>query len=280
MEPNPKLDRLYQMGQDRSPWRHIVCENDEPENSPKRMHLPNPKYWVLLPGAENGFPWSNTHDQCKLDYQEPSRSGPIQYKDHEGMRLTVLRASRQTYAEANHVLWTTNTFSFPEGVTLQRFMMTRSINQKRLIRSLRFEMEWGCVMEKHYKNVLTMPLVKSLIGLKSLRLNILCEMKAKNWLAVKDRFLMVTRYMEGLRKLSTLPLTSADVTFRLAKYCEEMGRAGLLWQKAHRDQCAADLKKILLNPKGAEVYAEQQRELPKLSRIQMSDEVEFALYDV
>ncbi|KAL8676310.1 MAG: hypothetical protein Q9224_007299, partial [Gallowayella concinna] len=228
-------------------------------------HLPNPRYYFLAPAAENRLPWSVPHDDCRLDYELPKSSGPVEYHEHEGMRLTVLRASRQMYTEANRVLWTSNTFSFPECITLKRFMMTRSIHQKRLIRSLRFEMEWGALsgLEQSYDRVLTMPVVKSLIGLRSLRLNILHDMLEPLWLEVKDRFLEMTRYTECLRKLSTLPLTYVDVNFRIAEHRETPG----LWRKTQREQCAEELKSMLLNLEGAEVYAERQRELKESSRI-------------
>ncbi|KAL8676883.1 MAG: hypothetical protein Q9186_006637 [Xanthomendoza sp. 1 TL-2023] len=204
-------DDVYRMTFHESPWRHIVCEDDGPENSPKRKHLPNPRYYFLAPGAENRLPWSVPHDDCRLDYELPKSSGPVEYHEHEGMRLTVLRASRQ-------------------------------------IRTTGFS---------------PLPVVKSLIGLRSLRLNILYEMLETLWLEVKDRFLGMTRYTECLRKLSTLPLTYVDVNFRIA---EHRGTPGL-WQKAQREQCAEELKSMLLNPEGAEVYAERQRELKESSRI-------------
>ena len=106
-----------------------------------------------------------------------------------------------------------------------------------------------------------MPLLNSMIGLRTLRLNILYEMKEHLWQAVKDYFLESTSFTDGLRKLSTLPLTDAEVAFRISEHTPEPG----LWQKVDRDACAQKLREILLNPEGAEVYAEQQRRLKESS---------------
>lgn len=263
------FDDSYEHCFGRSPWRHVVCEDDGPEDRPKQKSVPNPKYYFAVPGAKQR--WVYPHDACKLDYEDPGFSRPIEYHEHEGMRLTVLRASRQTYTEANRVLWTTNTFSFTDGIALQRFMMTRTISQKRLIRNLRFDMEWERGEERYWNKALSMALVKSLIGLRTLRLNILYDMKQRLWHASDDNFLHYTSWTDGLRRLSTLPLISAEVAFRIREW---RSKDPSYWQKGDRDECAQDLKKMLLNPQGAEVYAEHQRQLKITSA--MSKEIEAA----
>ncbi|KAL8670980.1 MAG: hypothetical protein Q9168_004494 [Polycauliona sp. 1 TL-2023] len=249
------FDKSYESFFDRSLWRNVVCEDDGPENRGKQK-APKSRYYITLPGAKERQTYP--HDDCDLDYQDPGSSKPVVYHDHEGMRLTVLRASRQLYAEANPILWTTNTFSFHDGVTFQRFMMTRTINQKRLVRSLRFEMDWGVDLLREWNKALNMMLVKSLIGLRTLRLNIMHHMMQRLWFREEDSFLAGISWVDGLWRLSTLPLTSAEVAFRVRDYDD-------LWQKADRDESTKRLQKILVNPKGAEVYAELQRQL-KISR--------------
>lgn len=263
------FDDSYESFFGRSPWRHVVCEDDGPEDRPKQKMVPNPKYFYAAPGAKDL--WVYPHAACHLDYDDPGSSRPIKYHEHEGMRLTVLRASHQIYTEANRILWTTNTYSFPEATTFQRFMMTRTISQKRLIRNLRFEMEWDCGLARCWNKALSMALVKSLIGLRTLRLNILYDMKQRLWHATDENFLHYTSWTDGLRRLSTLPLMSAEVAFRVREW---RSKDPSYWQKGDRDECAKDLKKILLDPQGAEVYAEHQRQLKITSAI--SKEIEAA----
>ena len=132
-----------------------------------------------------------SHQICHSDLQYDSMGPDGMYKEdycfgREMVRLGVLRSCRQIYVEANNILWTTNTFSFADATTLKRFMMTRTINQKHSIKSIRLQMafeiyEW----EKEWNTALSMPLVRSLSGLRCLRLSIEYEMKAKNYNSAK-----------------------------------------------------------------------------------------------
>lgn len=110
------------------PWRHLVCQEDCKENRPAE-----PEALIYYLAAHAG---------CEPDYEVPDSEGPIVFTDHKTMRLTVLRVCNQIYTEAARVLWTSNTFSFRDGDALRRFLMTRSIKQKPMIRSLRLEMGW------------------------------------------------------------------------------------------------------------------------------------------
>ncbi|KAL8869496.1 MAG: hypothetical protein Q9174_004232 [Haloplaca sp. 1 TL-2023] len=252
-------DSFYMTHHGYSPWKHIVCEDDGPEGRGKEVVVANPRYFETLPGAKKR--WGYPHHNCSLDYDPPGFPEPIEYDDHEGMRLTILRVSRQTYAEANNILWTTNTFSFPDDATCRRFMMITSINHRRLIRNLRFEMEWYVGMMDEWNKVLNIALIKSLIGLRSLRLNILYEPKQQHWNRTPDTFLETTTWTDGLRRLSTLPLTSAQVAFHIREWRLEMPDASSYWQESDRKACAKKLERILVNPQGADIYAEHRRQL-------------------
>ncbi|CAL8575798.1 hypothetical protein XPA_001702 [Xanthoria parietina] len=179
--------------------------------------------------------------------------------DDATLHLTALRASRQLYVEANRVLWTTNTFSFPDGPTFREFMKARNIHQKRLIRALRFEMQWGYGSRERLGT--------------TLRLQIVCDLEKEVWDHNKDRFVRLTTYTEGLRKLSILPLTSVEIAVRPSNSGFSIKhnpsatpgwyRSSELWQKGDRDRCARDLKALLLDPKGAQVYGDFQSSMAR-----------------
>lgn len=235
-------------------WKHKICQHDCKENRPDNF------VWC---GEE--VPWRRPHAGCRFRdedvYSDTYNDDPEPLCDVVTMHLTVLRASRQIYVEANRILWTTNTFSFPDGPTFGEFMETRNIHQKRLIHNLRFEMRWGWGDERHWNTALGIALVKSLTGLQTLRLQIVCDLEKERWDHNKDRFVRLTTYAEGLRKLSILPLTSAEIAVRTSINPlgpRRWGNPTELWQKHDRDQCAKDLKALLLNPRGAQVYAEYQ----------------------
>lgn len=173
---SPELEQPYG-----SAWRQVVCEEDCPENQEdqkKQMY-------------HGGILSVRSHQICHSDLQYDSMGPDGMYKEdycfgREMVRLGVLRSCRQIYVEANNILWTTNTFSFADATTLKRFMMTRTINQKHSIKSIRLQMafeiyEW----EKEWNTALSMPLVRSLSGLRCLRLSIEYEMKAKNYNSAK-----------------------------------------------------------------------------------------------
>lgn len=229
-------DSIYHSTFQRRPWRHIVCQDDGPEDRPEKKWVPN-KWYGYAPGAENKVLMVRPHGDCDLNYEEPTSSGPIDFWDHDTMRLTVLRVCRQMYVEANRILWTTNTFSFSSGRTFQRFMMTRTIHQKRLIRNLRFEMEWAFGEEKRWNSALSMPLIRSMIGLQSIRLNIVYDMEQSDFDLLKVDFIKGTSFTEGLRKLSILPLVHAEVLVRNHEHSSESG----LWQRVDRARCAEAL---------------------------------------
>ena len=238
-----KLQRGYG-----SAWRHVICEEDCPENQENRKFT-NMKGEVY---------WLSSHDACETNLRCDPVEPDMIYKEscyagREMMRLSVLRSCRQIYVEANNILWTTNTFSFADGTTLKRFMMTRTINQKRAIKSLRLQMEWVSY-DREWNQALNMALVRSLSGLRRLRLHIEYKMNLKVYEVVKKCDLYATTFFAGLKKLSTLPLTEVEIDVRNPLFM--LGDD--LWTKLDRQDFAEGLRKVLLNPKGAQIYEEGQ----------------------
>ncbi|KAL8671564.1 MAG: hypothetical protein Q9168_003949 [Polycauliona sp. 1 TL-2023] len=232
-------------------WRHTICKHDYPEAQPDK------KVVTHRHGVDHVL-WLKPHSDCIVHEGDiwGSRNGMgvlVRPTNFPTMSLSVLRTSRQIFVEANQVLWTTNTFSFANGDVFGEFMKTRNIHQKRLIHTLRFEMSWGND-DGDWSTALSMRLVKSLIGLRTLRLSVICDLEKELWEHTKDDFVRLTTHAEGLRKLSILPLQTVEVAVRELHHADSSyGRA--LWQKKERNQCAEDLKALLLNPNGAEVYA-------------------------
>ena len=229
-----------------SAWRHVVCERDCPEAQENRRFTSDGETFLL-----------QSHHACESDlgYHTPEPEefhGEWGYFDHEMMRLSILRSCRQIYVEANNILWTSNTFSFADSVTFRRFMMIRTIHQKRLIESLRLQMEW---VDHQWTKSLNMALVRSLSGLRRLRLNIEHKLLFGSYESSKSHNLLyITTHFDGLKKLSTLPLTEVEIVVETPV----IGSEDHLWTKADRQDFAEGLRIILLNPKGAQIYAEDQ----------------------
>ena len=244
-----------------SAWRHVVCERDRPEAQEDRRFISNGGNPFLL----------QSHYACESDlgYDTPEPEkvhGKWGYFEHEMMRLSVLRSCRQIYVEANNILWTSNTFSFADSLTFKRFMMTRSIHQKRLIESLRLQMEW---VDYQWNKSLNMALVRSLSGLRRLRLNIEQRLLFGSYEWAKGHNLLyITTHFDGLKKLSTLPLTEVEIVVETP----HIGSEDHLWTKADRQDFAEGLRTILLNPKGAQIYAEDQLKWKEKCRRQREDD--------
>lgn len=216
-----------------SAWQHVVCEHDCPEDSTEEMLRPSDGDTILRA----------RHSICHEYFQVFK---PIGLGHPSTMRLNILRASRQIYSEAGQILWTTNTFSFTNGVTFNRFMMDRTVDQKRLIRSLRFEMCWGEYshwndeLVEDWNSALNSSLVRSIQNVRSLRLMVTLDMRGKQgWIPDKN-------YCAGLRRLSILPLTNAEVGIR-ALYLRP-GTKQELYEEERR--VAEQLINLLLTPSG------------------------------
>ncbi|KAI4250324.1 MAG: hypothetical protein LQ352_005377 [Teloschistes flavicans] len=249
-----------------SAWRHVICRDDRREDSPPRRVTSN------LGGTEHVY-WDRAHSICNLDYDRKSfKVLDRQHYDpqddanwlrcgHDTMRLSILRSSRQIYVEANEILWTTNTFSFTEPIAFKHFMSTRNVHQKRLLRSLRFEQEWffpEC--SKGWNNALLLPMVRSLSGLRHLRLHITHSMEATLYESVGvsslPKWPLNSSFCEGLEKLSILPIQSVEIAMVSPLYGARVGE----WTEEQKKEAAGRIRHLLLNPNGAEVYAEAQRE--------------------
>ena len=244
--------------ENRQIWRHIVCDRDCPES-------------VLIEEStrrdRNGDEetiWRQPHHHCdvQLAYEIGSE---YEQPGHESMHLTALRVCRQMYIEANDVLWSTNTFSFNDAaISLDRFMSARTTRQKRSLRKLRLHMDWVWDEDKPYNRVLGMKLIKSLTGLRSLRLQINHSMEAAHYQQMKafGDDLFQTRYLTFVHKMAVLPLTNVEVFVgdRSQSWYVE-----LLWTAADRMEYAEGIRKILLDPKGAEIWAQNQEWLQRFS---------------
>ena len=175
----------------------------------------------------------------------------------------ALRVCRQIYIEANDVLWSTNTFSFNDAaISLDHFMDARTTRQKRSLRKLRLQMDWVWGEDKPYNRVLGMTLIKSLTGLRSLRLQINHSMEAALYQQMKARGnelgLFQTRYLAFVHKMAVLPLINVEV---FVGDRSQPVNVDALWTAEDRMEYAEGIRKLLADPRGAELYTQKQEGL-------------------
>lgn len=231
-------------------FQHIVCEDDCPED-------------VLVKGysstKENGdvvTVWRRSHRPCGQYLSERSRDS-FKHWNYQSIHLKVLRVCRQVYIEANNVLWMTNTFSFNgRAVCFNRFMKERTTPQKRLLRRLRLQMDWTLNDDKLWKRALNTAVIKSLPGLRKLRLQINHSVKAGFYQRVengeKNLALFEPRHLAFMRRVAMFALVDVEVYVgartQLSTSADRMARA--------RKEYAEAIRKVLLDPNGARICSD------------------------
>lgn len=138
------------------PWYHSVCKYPETiVDEYTAFHADPP----TLPETYA------SHLECSTCVNEPSNL--------ESLDLRILRSCRQLYDECNQILWTTNTFAFSAESTLNKFMITRSPLQKKLLRTI-------YIRNDEYRNAFgwnnehppSMKIVKSFTGLRTVHIHL------------------------------------------------------------------------------------------------------------
>ena len=228
-------------------WGHLVCGDDGPENRRDKKRT-----WP------DGYVQDvRIHELCSPPYQNQAPTLLEYCGDRkELMHLTLLRSCRQIYVEANSILWTTNTYSFKNAITFKHFMRTRSIHQKRTIRKVRFDFPLDPAgVGASWDSALNTALIRSMSGLRCLRIHLDFIMEASHYRYAKDNHLLPDFYGAGLKLLSFLPLTEVEVYVR-----DPHQHWNSTWTKEDREEFADGLRGMLLDPLGADIYAGEQQE--------------------
>lgn len=177
------------------------------------------------------------------------------------MHLGILRTCRQIYIEANQVLWESNIFSFNDVPSFSRFMGERTNFQKRLIKKLRLVVVFALHGTPLWSDAITMPLIRSLQGLREIWLCINARFPASHFDKKYKARCFETKYLEGARKLATLPLTRAKVsiTNRYLGNYDAYWELGLYtqWTKEQQQEYAELIQARLLDVNGARLFQQE-----------------------
>lgn len=139
------------------------------------------------------------------------------------------------------------------------------MHQRRTIRNLRIELDWRGLNPnfKAWNKALDIGTARSLSGLRSLRVRVVHNMTEEAYRSCCGPFRLDflswpedTYFCESLRKLSIQPLVSADVVVECSPYTDDIDAQ---WTRTSREEVAGRLRRMLLNPWGAEDYAEAKR---------------------
>ena len=233
-------------------WHSTVCQYDCPENEVTqddvaRKHA-HSRCAIHLLGYD-----TLVGGNCRLKREQSL---------YEEMHLTALRVCRQIYTEANSVLWSTNTFSFYDEATFRHFMDTRTTCQKRSLKKLRLQINCVANEEAAWSRVLGMKLIRSLVGLRSLRLqmNHITDVETYQWAKALGLEKMMQGRLVFVQKMKVLPLNEVEVF--VGDDSLRWPRAGaVMWAAEDRAEFAEAIRRVLLDPDGAEKYVQDQEEL-------------------
>ena len=243
-------------------WVHIICvaqrfeiEDYELRRATTRTDLPDSR--------SCGF-----HCIANMD-QLGERLPPLDGFDQ--LQLGVLRSCRQVYVETNQILWTSNTFSFDDSRSFQKFIANRNSVQKQLLTKLRLDIlldddSWNRA-GPGLNGWLTAPSLntaRSLRALQVLHVHVLYEFGESSMILWKagDKIKFIP--FEGLLRLQTLPLKI--VTTTIAEQC--YGECYI--ELADKVSFIESLRTQLLDPNGADI--QDQQAMKERERRQMMNE--------
>lgn len=204
------------------------------------------------------------HEGCKMIEGGSKRLLPEDYGALT-LDLRVLGACRQLYEEANHLLWATNTFSFDDAISLNRFLASLNPAQKRNLSGMHISAKldhWGWGRwDQAWSVALKLPYINMLRGVQNLHL---CFEQCYASVRVPQTF--ATSYKlckktidEHIKPFLRLrALNPKNITVVL---CDNLGALDqedqtlFRWDRTTKNGYAGDIRVQLLAPNGAELVS-------------------------
>lgn len=122
-----------------STFRHAICVANRSEKSAYQDLVTGAD--IVPDGEDPNFyveSYQKRHENCKKCARSNWANTELSSQEKSSLRvdLSVLGVCRQLYEEANHLLWDTNTFSFIDPLTCNKFFASLNPAQKRNLSGL------------------------------------------------------------------------------------------------------------------------------------------------
>lgn len=218
-------------------WEHCVCLHPRSEDEDYRRF------------KHDNREESNETDIGHVDCMGQS-DGDLPVTDAH-LDLRILRVCRQLYHECSPVVWTTNTFSFDDGVLFSDFMSERSFIHKKLMK--RLHLHTNDPPGTSWNAVSTVKLIRSLQGLRELLIR--CEYRKYRSFAPLPLWELLDPGMTKLLKLRILPLAKVTVNLDDPHYI--FPRIPY-WSIQQRREVAHNVERYILDSKGGERVLEKE----------------------
>lgn len=168
--------------------------------------------------------------------------------------LSILRACRQIYEEANVLLWTTNTFSFEDSMPWSLFVNGLHSTQRTKLTRMHIDFAWNISSANEWEALLRPSLISKFKGLRTLHATFDQYFRDSSaW----TPSVFWQNILTPLTRMQMLPLQQVTVII-------DEDIRGLLcqpsrWPMTQKREEAESLRKKLLNPNGHEVLAVEMK---------------------
>lgn len=238
-------------------FRHAICTATQSEQSAYDETVSG---HAVVPADDSSDSYvascKKRHEKCKMRGSNP---WGLTNEDSKALRvdLRVLGVCRQIYEEANHLLWSTNTFSFDHPTSFNKFLQSLNPAQKRNLTALHFNTficaysgpyEWGVALKISYINMLR--------GIETLHFSF-----ERDWerdypygafeYSREGVEADMERDIEPFLRLRALP--AKNVTVVLSDNQSKERSDGTRWTLGEKLAYAEDIRIQMLNPQGADL---------------------------
>ena len=165
--------------------RHTVCTAASSEDEVHEQFMTGYTHIPTEDSADFYSPiFKNRHAHCKSwDLEDDrvwtdeerflSRLKTKEERRKPMLDLSILGACRQMYEEANAILWTTNTFSFEDGLSLQKFIQGLHTTQSNKLTRMHIDVQWDLSgSEEQWREALLPSLLSKLNALQTLHITL------------------------------------------------------------------------------------------------------------
>ena len=270
-------------------FRHAICVANQSEYSAYKEAMSGN---AAVPASEEPEFYIPScikrHANCKMC----GRGHSYLLEEHRHtlrVHLNVLGVCRQLYEEANHLLWATNTFSFDDPTTCQKFLVSLNAAQKHNLTSIHINAKMGTHGSNYHNGTiqrarwdgeywgkaLKVDMLNMLRGVRSLHLCIdqgfECVARGfANSFSTAAALAMIEKAqesdMEPILRLRTLSLQ--DVTVIVSddgENLEERHCSTHRWTASKKNEYAKSIRGQLLDPRGAQLV-KTETEIANLAR--------------
>ena len=219
---------------------------------------------VSKENPEEPIPFQTRHAHCKpwapkergeqLKWRNPDGAAQVPYPK---LDLCIMRACKQTYVECSFLLWTTNTFSFEDPLTLRRFVDKMNTVQKKQLTTIHIEKPWISHESDGWSKLLNVTLLKKLSSLKTLHVTFFTS----PWVFIKGyiRAPITSDDTEPTFAMKMLPLSNVTVVIADYEKDYDEGMQSKRWTISKKREVAEEFRQKLLDPQGDATFTAERK---------------------